>query len=188
MNAPSFQLEKFAPNVSPMTWASVSAMYRNFWTPELFDYVQFLAGNRKIHFSDADAFCNFAATHYGKSYFDNVCNAVYSKGAGISSGIDNNVDGAVEGINCYLGLIKFEQHFLKVKNMTVPLLKLVVNAYVSLTSECFQALRHLSARKLSLSKTNRYVLGVESDDDVVPTLLQYLLKINDELVALGVKI
>ena len=187
-NFENVSLERFASSFFPMTWASASVMYRNFWTPELFDYVESLAGDCKIHFSDADAFCNFAATHYGKSYFDNIPNAVYSKGSGISSGINNNVDATVECIHCYLGLVKFEQNFFEVKNMTHPLLQSVVNAYVVLAYECFQALRYLSARSLPLSKINRYCLNVESDEDVAPALFKYLLQLNDELVALGVKI
>lgn len=184
---PSFSLEKGQASEDPLAWASVSVMYRNFWTEELLNEMDSMAGDRRGHFSDADAFANFYAMHIGRSYFDNFLSAVYVQGEGISSGNSSKIDIGIEGTYTYLNLLRFEERFLHSNSMRGILLERSVMAYISLVDGVAENLKKLEARDIKVSRGTSMTLSLESED-IINRLFHYILQVHDDLQSYGIRI
>ena len=157
--------------------------FRNFFDSRLLNAMDKLAGNKKVHFTSADAFRNFCAVHYGKIYLDNFFGSVYAMQVDSAWASLSNFEKILSQLNFDRELAKFSTEFFNDGESANFLLNEYAKNYFATIDLLRLMMNDLSAKKFRLKPSMIEKLNLQSDD--ILAVVKYLLDQADFLKSIG---
>lgn len=154
-----------------------SAVFRNFFTPELLDEMERASQNYRSHIYETEILRNFLAYKFGKVYFENSLDAVWRDGGFFNS--SSNLERSLMLMNFDRQLVEFCAKQFGLNDVTCLIsLKWCLNDYLKSVDEFVDMLKQLTITEFKAGKYFRDMFFDYGDSDAEKIFNALIEQIN----------